>query len=298
MIRSTLLILVSLMRLSAQAQQYDWWVEKHDWDGVTHWSDYLKFSPGYMGPNALPVPRLERGMIDSTGRLDISARTHWSRGDDTQDLHLRYQHIFIPGRLAVAAEWMAVEHYVTDTITRDDRFSRDRDGRGFSAGDLNVATLIRLVPEAGRRWGLVLRMNLRTASGDNHRSARHTDAPGYHFDLSTGHWFSVSAMTRLRVHATLGFLAYQTNRNDYYQNDCVLYGAGLLLARGRFTLGSEVAGYAGYLHMKDDPLVWRTHIGTTGTNLEHRVTLQQGLHDWMWATASYTLSIPVGFAKP
>lgn len=298
MIRGTLLVLVLLFRLSGQAQQYDWWVQKHAWDGVTHWSDYLKFSPGYMGPNALPVPRLERGLIDSTSALELSARAHWSGGDDTQDLLLRYQHAFIPGRIAVAAEWMAVEHYITDTITRDERFSREHDGKGISAGDLNASTMIRLLPEQGKRWGVVFRVNLRTASGDNLKAARHTDAPGYHFDLSTGRWFSLSAATRLRVHATAGFLAYQTNRNDYYQNDCLLYGAGLLLAHHRLTIGSEVAGYSGYLHLNDDPLLWRTHVGFRSTGVEHRFTFQQGLNDWMWTSVAYTAHIVMGKEKP
>lgn len=298
MIRITFILLALPLWLSGQAQQYDWWVEKHDWDGVTHWSDYMKFSPGYMGPNALPVPRLERGMIDSTSRLDISARTHWSRGDDTQDLLLRYQHAFIPGRIAVAAEWMAVEHYVTDTTTRDERFSRERDGKGISAGDLNISTMFRLLPEEGRRWGVVFRVNLRTASGDNLKGARHTDAPGYHFDLSTGRWFTLSATTRLRLHATAGFLAYQTNRNDYYQNDCLLYGGGILLSHHRLTVGTELAGYSGYLHMKDDPLLWRTHVALSGRGVEHRLMVQQGLNDWMWTSVAYTASIVVGKAKP
>lgn len=294
MIRAAVIALLFVPCVSSvRAQQYDWWVQKHNWDGVTHWSDYLKFSPGYMGPNALPVPQLERGMIDTVGRFDMSARTYWSRGDDTQDLHLRYQHVFIPGRIAVAAEWMAVEHYITDTVTRDERFSRERDAKGISAGDLNVSTMIRLIPERERHWGLVFRVNLRTASGDNLKAARHTDAPGYHFDLSTGRWFRLGAHTHLRLHATAGFLAYQTNRNDYYQNDCPLYGAGVLVDLEELRLGTEFVGYAGYLRLKDDPLVWRTFIGTQHGRVQHRLTIQQGLHDWMWTSASYTASFVI-----
>ena len=277
-----------LSSTGVHAQDFAWWAEKHDWDGVTHWSDYLRFSSGYMGPNALPVPELETGLIDTIHRLEISTRTHWSLGDDTQDLHARYKHVFIPGRVAVAVEWTGIERYVTDTITRDERFSRDRDGRGTSTGDLNVATLIRLFPEQERGWGLVLRIDLRTASGDDHRAARHTDAPGYHFDLSTGRWYAMGATSRLRVHATTGFLAYQTNRNDYYQNDCFLFGAGMLLEWKGLRLGTEVAGYAGYLRMKDDPLVLRASVGTHRGRTAHRISIQQGLHDWMWMTVGYT----------
>ncbi len=275
----------------SEAQEYDWWVEKHDWDGVTHWSDYLVFSPSYMGPNALPVPPLEVGIVDTLDRFEVGARTHWSAGDDTQDLSIKYQHAFADGRIAFGAEWMVVEHYVTDTLTRDIRFSRERDPRGISTGDLNVNTLLQLVSEKPGGWGLLLRARLRTASGDNLKGARHTDAPGYSFDLSTGRWFPVGTKTRLRIHATLGFLAYQTNRNDYYQNDCLLFGVGSTIQGPSMEFRTEIAGYAGYLQLDDDPVVLRMEIGTRSDRpVRHRITFQHGLHDWAWTTAGYTIS--------
>ncbi|TAE61269.1 MAG: hypothetical protein EAZ89_00720, partial [Bacteroidetes bacterium] len=38
------------------AQDAAWWSQTVGWDGVSHWSRYIRTSPAYMGPNALPVP--------------------------------------------------------------------------------------------------------------------------------------------------------------------------------------------------------------------------------------------------
>ena len=275
-------------------EDYTWWNTTHDWNGVTPWPDYMKFTAGYMGPNALPVPEVAQGYIDSLARFEVGPRSHWSTGDDTQDLYLRYLHPFAGGRVAVGLDWMAYEHYRMDTVTRDERASRDRDGEGFSTGDVNVNTLIQLVPEQKDKWGLSLRIKLRTASGNNLKAARHTDAPGYSFDLSTGRWFTLGtgALRRIRPYAMAGFLAYQTNRSDYYQNDCFLYGAGVILDQGACTLTLEAAGYTGYLQQKDSPLLVRASLGSQRKKLvDHRISFQKGIHDWAYTSIGYTLSI-------
>ncbi len=40
---------------------YEWWNEAHNYDGYTHWTNYIIYSPYYLGPNALPVPGVKRG---------------------------------------------------------------------------------------------------------------------------------------------------------------------------------------------------------------------------------------------
>jgi len=287
--------------VSLAQEDYTWWNTTHNWNGVTPWPDYMKFTAGYMGPNALPVPGVEQGSIDSLARFECTPRTHWSAGDDTQDLYLRYQLPFAAGRVAVGLDWMAYEQYHMDTVTRDERASRDRDGKGFSTGDVNVNTLIQILPEKADTWGLLLRVKLRTASGNNLKAARHTDAPGYSFDLSTGRWFTLGRgpIKRLRPYAMAGFLAYQTNRSDYYQNDCFLYGAGVVVDQGACVLTLEAAGYAGYLQQKDSPRLLRASLGTQRRkSIDHRISFQQGIHDWAYASVGYTLSVAWSAATP
>ncbi len=194
---------------------------------------------------------------------------------------------------------MAIEHYKMDTVTRDLRASRDRDGQGTSTGDVNVKTLIQLIPEKPNKWGLLLRVNLRTASGNNLQAARHTDAPGYSFDLSTGRWSAAGKglVKRFRPYAMAGFLAYQTNRTDYYQNDCFLFGAGIILDHGRIQSAVELAGYFGYLDQRDRPIQLRLKLGTARTGpVDHRIEFQQGLRDWDYSTIGYTAIFTLGGA--
>lgn len=275
--------------LSAQGE-FDWWTERHNWDGVTHWSRYLRFVPPFMGPNALPVPPLERGSIEARSRLELGARLHHMPGERTADATTTLHLPLANGRVAFGMDWMVVEHYAMDTVVRDQRFSRDRDGRGTSTGDVNLNTLVQLFPEREQRFGLLLRVRYRTASGSNLRAVRHTDAPGYSFDLSTGRWYTVDKpwLKRLRPHATLGFLVYQTNREDYFQNDCLLLGAGLYAEHGRLHSEVALAGYGGYLQDNDRPLELRLALALHGALSAWRLGLRHGLQDWPWTTLSLT----------
>lgn len=287
---SLLLLLLALARPGA-AQDFTWWNETHDWDHVTHWTRYLVYSPALLGPNALPVPPLEQGRIDTLGRFEPGGRGHVATGETTLDATVKLHLPFAGGRVAVGLDWMALEHYVMDTVTRDLRRARDRDGRGVSTGDVNLNTLLQLVPEREGRMGLLLRMRLRTASGNNLEGARHTDAPGYSFDLSTGRWYTVgnSWLKRLRPHATLGFLVYQTNREDYFQNDCLLYGLGIVADHGRWWSELSLAGYAGYLNEQDRPMELRGALEWRGdARNAWRVGLFHGVNDRPWSGASIT----------
>lgn len=285
-----------LVRSVLPAQDYTWWNEANNWDGVTHWSRYINFSPYYLGPDGLPVPPLATGTIDTTARLMVGGELHFSEGDDTQALQSRLSLPFAGDRVALQLEWMPLEHFAMDTVTRDERHARDRDGEGYSTGDVHLSTLVQVLRERDDRPGLMLRIRLKTASGGNLEAARHTDDPGYGFDLSTGRWFTGSGLLqRWRVQAMAGFLVYQTNRNDYYQNDCVLFGAGAIADLGDWTVEGTVAGYMGYLDRRDRPMVLRASVGTDRPHgTEHRLMLQGPLKDWTYTSISYTVGLRLG----
>ena len=57
--RRVLLIALVLFSINAQAQ-LDWWNQTHNWDGTTPWTQYMKYSHAYLGPNAIPIPTLQR----------------------------------------------------------------------------------------------------------------------------------------------------------------------------------------------------------------------------------------------
>lgn len=296
--RALALPLLLIGFLSAQAQEdWDWWNETHQWDGVTHWWRYLTPSAYYLGPNALPVPSLMNGELDDEVRLSLGAEGHFSSGDDTQDLMTGLHAPFAGGRVALQLDWMALEHYTMDTVTRDERAARDRDGTGVSTGDLYVATLVQLVQENDDHGGLLLRIRLKTASGNNLAGARHSETPGYSFDLSWGRWLKAGSgwLKRWRPHAMAGFLVYQTNRDDFYQNDCLLFGAGVLGDHGGLRSEVGVAGYLGYLDLRDRPIVLRAALTTNRPGkLEHRLGVQAPVQDWRYLSVAYTLRVYLG----
>ena len=68
------------------SQGHDWWVEKHNWDRVSPWSDYIIFSPAYLGPNALPVPDSKNGKLPQNMHFELSFDSHFSKGDNTKNV--------------------------------------------------------------------------------------------------------------------------------------------------------------------------------------------------------------------
>ncbi|HDR67963.1 MAG TPA: hypothetical protein ENN61_02805, partial [Bacteroidaceae bacterium] len=62
--KSSIAIVILMKGICLMGQvDYSWWNEKHNWDGVSNWTDYLIITPAYMGPNALPVPDLTDGIL-------------------------------------------------------------------------------------------------------------------------------------------------------------------------------------------------------------------------------------------
>ena len=62
--RRVLLIALVLFSFNAEAQ-LDWWNQIHNWDGATPWTQYMKYSHAYLGPNAIPIPTLQRSHMGS-----------------------------------------------------------------------------------------------------------------------------------------------------------------------------------------------------------------------------------------
>ena len=65
--------------LNSFSQTPSWWENNVQWDGVTHWSRYILIDPKYMGPNALTVPHINNGSIDSLASMGLSGHFHFMR---------------------------------------------------------------------------------------------------------------------------------------------------------------------------------------------------------------------------
>jgi len=269
------------------AQDYSWWNEKHNWDGYTHWTSYLIFSPKYMGPNALPVPEVRKGNLSENRSLELSVDGHFSRGDQTANLFTR---LFLPlfsDRIGLEISYIPFEVYRTDTLTRDLRRSREYDPRGIQSGDVYFSTLIHLVKEQDRVPDLMISINIKTASGTGIDGARHTDSPGYFFDASAGKniYIGEGTLKYLRVYAMLGFYVYQTNLDNHRQNDAFQYGAGCDLNFGKLQMDHQLGGYLGYLDNGDHPMVYRMNLSyTLNPRFDLICRFQQGFFDYPYSS--------------
>lgn len=266
--------------------QYEWWVEKHNWDGVTHWSKYIITNPAYMGPNALPVPEIRNGSIYPEAYFEGAVDVHFSKGDNTQNLYGKLYFPFLGCKVAFESYVVALEHFKMTEETRDERFARTYSGEGWIGGDIYLGALIQLVKDRGKWPDILFSANFKTASGGRLHDARYTDSPGYSFDLSIGKSFKNKKKEHFswRPYLLVGFYSWQTHRNDYMQNDALLYGGGVDLNIKRLLIANQIGGYSGYIGNGDQPLVYRLKLVIERNKFNYKFVFQQGLHDFEYSS--------------
>lgn len=273
-----------ILYMPIQAQSFDWWNQKHQWDGVTHWHKYLRIKPAYMGPNALPVPLIETGLLPSEMTLKSGLARHKGTGDLTLNPELEAYIPLYSQRVGLHLSLVPLEYYRTDTLTRDLRRARGVSGEGFAAGDLYIGTRIQLIKAEGNGPDVSFSINLKTASGSKLSDARFTDTPGYYFvlafgkswDTGKGHW---------RVFANTGFYVWQTFGDRHYQNDAILYGVGFQYERFGWQLTQDLSGYNGYIGGGDKPAVYRINLRKMRKRkTDFFVGWQKGLRDYPFTT--------------
>jgi hypothetical protein len=245
------------------------------------------FSPGFMGPNALPVPDSKDGLLPEYSYLEISYENHFNKGDFTRDLYTQFYFPLFSKKAGLTLSYVPIEHYKMDSTTRDLRRSRDFDGKGKSYGDIYVSTYIQFIKDMEKLPDILVTVNIKTASGTNLEAARNTDAPGYFFDCSMGKDFKLknSFIKSIRPHGMLGFYAWQTNRGDYFQNDAIVYGVGLNLKFSKFELNNSLDGYSGYINNGDRPVVFRSALKTQFKSIINcKILFQHGIRDFPYNT--------------
>ena len=117
-------------------EDYTWWNELHGWqDGDPGWRNWIRITPGYLGPNALPVPEVKRGYLNYKSEFEITASGHFLKGDPTQDISARLFVPFAQSKIAVEFYGVMVEHFSFSEEIRNERYARIEDGKGFAFGD-------------------------------------------------------------------------------------------------------------------------------------------------------------------
>jgi hypothetical protein len=205
---------------------YGWWNKQHGWqEGDPGWRNWIRITPGYLGPNALPVPHMQKGVLKKATELELKASNHFHQGDPTRDLS---GYVYIPfagNRIAVEMYGVVFEQFSFSEEIRNERFARIRDGKGTAIGDFYFSTLIQVVRDKVFP-NTVFRFATKTASGNQLEGARYTDSPGYFMDFSFSKELG-SENRSFRPFLMLGFYSWQTNDELNLQNDALLYGLGL-----------------------------------------------------------------------
>ena len=295
-LKSLFLPLAILFTLTCSAQEdFSWWVEKHNWDGVTPWNQYMTISSAYMGPNALPVPEIKNGLVDSAASVNISYDYYKNAGDMTQDFYVKGTLPLFKNRISIELNAVPIEWYKMDTITRDERAVRTKSGEGSAGGDIYVSTCVQIIKNK-KFPDLMLRFALRTASGTHLRDARYTDAPGYFIDVSFGKsiFTKDKFIKEIRFYGDGGLYTYQTYDLQNLQNDCFLYGGGICLNTKKLSWINCIGGYSGYLDNGDKPIVYRSELRMLNPMHDFAIAYENGLQDYPYQKFrfSYIFHIP------
>lgn len=283
---------------SLSAQDHNWWSNNVQWDGISHWREYLIFAPRYLGPNALPVPEQTQGQVFSESEIRVTGNGQWAPGDRTWHPALYVRYAAWPDRISFDVYWVPLEFFHTTHDWKTERrvFHTAYDAQKAS-GDILLNTQIRVVPESDRWPGVALRVGYRLPSSNTVGAARFTDSPGFHFDLSAGKDYALWAGTWRPV-AMLGLLVWQTNLDTHVQNDAVLFGGGFSYQREKWESGFFLRGYAGYLSNGDRPLLAEAYLKKSWKRGHVFLRFQHGMNDRLYDRLELGLGRPFSVPAP
>jgi len=272
-----------------------WWYANVGQSPTTahdNWVDYIKFTPGMMGPNALPVPDVKKGKVSNDFSLELGAQAHFGNGDKTQNIWTNLNVNLAKDRVSLIIYAVPEEHFNISDKTRDARQLSGEyyDAKGYAKGDVYFGMEIQILKNRPKGPDLMLRLMTKSATGSDRGAARFTDSPGYYFDLSAGKDFSLgNGKIILRPYAMLGFYSWQTYDEPNPQNDAPLYGGGLDLNLSKNVISTSLGGYSGWKGFGDKPLVYRLEYLRKGKKFDFLAQYQIGNNDFDYN--SFKLSV-------
>ncbi len=265
------------------AQTLAQWSQLVQWDGVSHWSRYIKTQPAFQGPNALPVPRVGNGCIDSSFFISATGNFHFSKGDNTQNYAVYANYCLVKEFISMDIFWVPFEYYQLSHAMKEERhifpqFYYDKKGEG----ELHLNTNFQILKRWKKKISLAARIGYRFPIGSGFGAARDIDAPGYYFDISFGKPIHHSA---LKWTGMLGFYSWHIESDKNNQDDAFLFGTGLEWNKNNWKIQTHVAGYWGYLENSGDkPVVFRFNMEKKIKSFGLLLGFQQGLHDFEYSS--------------
>lgn len=259
------------------------WAQTVNWDGVSHWSKYMKVRAAWMGPNALAVPLISNGSIDSTTTASVTGQFHFREGDKSQSIALYGNICLVKNLIAFDISYIPYEFYTMSDALKKDRhvyypFYHDKKARG----DVMMNTHIQIFNRWRKKIQLALRVGYRLPSSSGFGAARFIDGMGYNIDISAGKLFNNIPLKWITM---AGLYVWQIEQVDFRQNDAFLFGTGLEWSPKNWLIKSYVAGYLGYLENSGDkPIVVRAEAQRRINKTGLLFRFQQGIHDFKYST--------------
>ena len=268
--------------------------------GSTHFAKWLQIAPGKLGPNALPIPRMDYALIGDESKIEIGAHYHQMTGDTAINSYFNYRWNIAPGRAVVEIWGEPSETFRLTNDVRDERqIYYDDNGWSTEAGDLLISTYVQLLKNKKYIPDLSLNYTLKTTTGVNW-NGRYTDASMNYFYLAAGKSirFKGSILDEIRIAALCGFYVWQTNKVEMAQDEGPVIEAGIQLHKKDFIFYTEFGGYSGYdayefmergtgqdrIQGYNDPLILRTRLEKTGRHFNFTVEYQHGFRDYFYET--------------
>lgn len=273
---------VIIFPISLHAQDFTWWNEAHNWDGVTHWTSYLKLTPAFMGPNAFPIPEAEK-MIESNG-FESSYNYHRNLGEKSWDTYTRFSFL-IGDKASLKLSINPIEYFEYDEKVRDERVARDYSPKGYASGDLLVEMNAMIFEKDQKQF--MFNTGLKSASGSQIRNARYTDTPAYYFNLSYYQAKYINQSLNIDFGVLLGLYVWQTYMINNRQNDAVLAAISLGLNYKNYVISNDIKGFAGYLGNGDKPLLYKIKLSKNYDKFKLFIANQWSLNDYPYHTSQF-----------
>jgi len=282
---------------------YDWWNELHNYPDAAgpNRRRYINISPGYMGPNALPIVRQFNGSYDEDFWVDVQWQWHDGNGESTQNLFARMNIPVAKDRVNLYIISVPYEQWETNAQTRDERRMVNLGARGRDTGDVLFGFNVIVLNEEEHFVNALFNVEVKSTTGSGIENARFTDHGLYTYSGHFGKTLLKGEHQQLLVKSMLGFVTWQTNQNNlpggsnHLQNDAYLYGFGVEWDYGKLEVDSDISGYTGYLGNRDNPLFWRSQIQYNFSRLAFRAEYNTGFRWWDWN--SINLGIRYHFIK-
>jgi hypothetical protein len=274
--------------------------------GSSHINKWLQIAPGTLGPNSLPVPFMDYGLLDSVSNIETGVHAHFMEGDQGINSYMSLYWAVVPKRVAVHIWGFPTETFQTDNSVRDERqIYYDDTGWITQSGDFWISTYIQLVKEHNKRPGIAINYSAKTTIGGA-TQGRYTDAPANYYYMAIGKSFFTKRgfINEVRIGMLGGFYVWQTNKVELAQDEGPLFELGLDLKHKNLSWKNEFGGYNGYdvyqyigVTGNNDPLIYKTNFMISGKRMNWKWEYQTGIRDYYYQTFRFSVFYKFGFAK-